>query len=168
MYSQCTISNYCFYCFFPYGKSKSPGKNFTYREMYMGTNHETIIFFYIKKSIIVRVLQDLTYSIFTSAILNFQKCLQKKEKERVFKPPPLFCPCPEEGEILGNLLSCTTALTQAFKKLHLWEKHEPSTRELQRVTAYDSQFIHSHFRHLIQTNCRSLIGPLENMALTSI
>lgn len=110
----------------------------------------------------------MTYLTFTSPLLNLQKNLQKRNGLSPSLPyPTLFLnSLPEAGEILGNLPSLSTALTQAFKKLHLQEKHELSTGELQGSRCMTVNFIHSHFRHLILTNCISLTGSLENMALT--
>lgn len=55
-------------------------------------------------------------------------------KKNVFVSSPLgfFYPLPKVGKILGNLLFHSTALIQAFKKLHLEEKNKPNREELQR------------------------------------
>ena len=108
---------------------------------------------------------------FTRPPLNLQKKKNWGKKECFQVPLPAFFLnlLPEVGEILGNLLFHSTALTQAFKKLHLKrsmnlaEENPPEGPSHMTVN-----FIHSHFRHLIQTNCRRLVCSLENSALTLI
>lgn len=81
---------------------------------------------------------------FTHPPLNLQKKKKKLGQNRMcFQAPlPAFFLnlLPEVGEILGNLLFHSTALTQAFKKLHLEKKHELSRGEPSRgAITYDSQ-----------------------------
>lgn len=79
---------------------------------------------------------------FTRPPLNLQKKKNwgKKECFQVPLPASFLNLLPEVGEILGNLLFHSTALTQAFKKLHLEKKHELSRGEPSRgAITYDSQ-----------------------------